>query len=155
MKMASLKHSELFQEIERNYKMMEDDNEKYYLDYINKWKDAMKNKILQYRMTIDTINMEKNEYKDFAETCIKRLEKENESLRRDKESILKKFNEELGERQEKIKTDVTRILTEQYEIQYKKLRIDKEDLQKQVNGLNEQKIMIEKDYKIHMDNVFL
>ena len=45
--------------MDENYKLIEQETQEYYIEFLQKWKEVAKNKITQYRKAIETLASEK------------------------------------------------------------------------------------------------
>lgn len=46
--------------MDENYRLIEQETQEYYLEFLQKWKDVAKSKISQYRSNIDDLKKEKD-----------------------------------------------------------------------------------------------
>ena len=49
MKRMHERHVKLMREMDNNYKMIEQETQEYYIDFLGKWREVAKSKITQYR----------------------------------------------------------------------------------------------------------
>ena len=49
MKKMHERHVKLMREMDNNYKMIEQETQDYYIDFLQKWREVAKSKITQYR----------------------------------------------------------------------------------------------------------
>ena len=49
MKRMHERHVKLMREMDNNYKMIEQETQEYYIDFLQKWREVAKSKITQYR----------------------------------------------------------------------------------------------------------
>lgn len=55
------RHVDLMREMEDNYKMIEQETQDYYIEFLSKWKELARKKITQYRKAIETLASEKEQ----------------------------------------------------------------------------------------------
>ena len=55
------RHVKLMEEMDENYKMIEQETQEYYVDFLNKLKEVAKNKVAIYRKAVDSLNKQMNE----------------------------------------------------------------------------------------------
>lgn len=53
------RHVRLMREMDENYKMIEQETQEYYIEFLQKWKEVAKSKITQYRKAIEQSVLEK------------------------------------------------------------------------------------------------
>ena len=59
MKKMHERHVKLMREMDENYKLIEQETQEYYIEFLQKWKEVAKQKIQQYRKTTETLALEK------------------------------------------------------------------------------------------------
>jgi hypothetical protein len=77
MKVIHERHVKLMREMDLNYKMIEQETQDYYIEFLQKWREVAKSKITQYR-------------------------KQSEQLQAEKETILKDKNAEVEQYREQL-----------------------------------------------------
>ena len=55
------RHVNLMREMDKNYKLIEQETQEYYIDFLHKWREVAKSKISQYRKQSEELALEKEE----------------------------------------------------------------------------------------------
>ena len=61
MKQIGDKHSNLIADLEKNNKTLENETEQYYDEILDKWREAVKEKLLKYRRNYERVINERNQ----------------------------------------------------------------------------------------------
>jgi hypothetical protein len=61
MKIMHERHVKLMREMDENYTMIEQETQDYYLEFLQKWKDAAKAKIHRYKVQYEELLTEKTQ----------------------------------------------------------------------------------------------
>ena len=59
MKVIHERHVKLMREMDLNYKMIEQETQDYYIEFLQKWREVAKSKITQYRKQSEQLQAEK------------------------------------------------------------------------------------------------
>ena len=59
MKKMHERHVRLMREMDENYKLIEQETQEYYIEFLQKWKEVAKQKIQQHRKTTEALALEK------------------------------------------------------------------------------------------------
>jgi hypothetical protein len=59
MKKMHERHVKLMREMDENYRMIEQETQEYYIEFLQKWKELAKAKIARYRQQCDELVAEK------------------------------------------------------------------------------------------------
>ena len=129
MKKMHERHVKLMREMDENYRMIEQETQEYYIEFLQKWKELAKAKIARYRQQCDDLVAEKvqivknkDQQLETFNDRITTLLKEKERLMRDyandirmreseMESMRIAFNEDLAKK-EREKTQLKHRLEE-------------------------------------------
>ncbi|CAG9329184.1 unnamed protein product [Blepharisma stoltei] len=128
MKKMHKRHCALLKEMDTNYSNIEKETHERFCEFINKWKDAIKLKVEQYRKAIEEKSMELMELKDFSESQINNFEEKINRLQQEKKEILQKYNRDMNEK-EAAKERAISSMQISYEKQLGLMQNDKKELQ--------------------------
>ena len=67
------KHCKLIKDMDSNYAAIEEETHQRYIEFIQKWKDEVKQKLMEYKDTLENLNTEKNEIKSETTRKINQL----------------------------------------------------------------------------------
>ena len=56
MKKMHERHVKLMREMDQNYKLIEEETQEYYIEFLRKWKEVAKQRILQYRKNTESLS---------------------------------------------------------------------------------------------------
>lgn len=59
MKKMHERHVNLMRDMDQNYRLIEKETQEYYIEFLGKWKEVAKQKILQYRKNTEALSHEK------------------------------------------------------------------------------------------------
>jgi hypothetical protein len=59
MKKMHERHVNLMREMDKNYKLIEEETQEYYIEFLKKWKEVAKQRIQSYRKTTEALTLEK------------------------------------------------------------------------------------------------
>lgn len=59
MKKMHERHVNLMRDMDQNYRLIEKETQEYYIEFLGKWKEVAKQKILQYRKNTEALSQEK------------------------------------------------------------------------------------------------
>jgi hypothetical protein len=76
------RHVKLMREMDNNYKMIEQETQDYYIDFLQKWREVAKSKITQYRKQSELLQHEK-------EQVIRKKDGEIELIRAKVDDVIK------------------------------------------------------------------
>jgi hypothetical protein len=124
MKKMHEKHCQLLRDMDTNYAAIEQETHQRYIEFINKWKDQLKQKIEQYRKVIESLNMEVSELKDLNSNSQEII---NKAIT-EKNSILERYNRDISEKEVAFEKEKVGI-QEAYNKQIKLIQKEKQDLQ--------------------------
>lgn len=94
MKKMHERHVRLMREMDENYKLIEQETQEYYIEFLQKWKEIAKQKISQYRANIEQIAKEKDRVTQERDNTGEMLRLEKLNL----QQILKDHNQQLLQR---------------------------------------------------------
>ena len=89
MKKMHERHVKLMREMDENYKLIEQETQEYYIEFLQKWKEVAKQKIQQYRKTTEELTKEKEKIMKDREAQIQLLNEQKTKLLKEKADILK------------------------------------------------------------------
>ena len=55
------RHVKLMREMDENYRMIEQETQEYYLEFLQKWKEVAKSRISRYRKAVEDLGLEKEQ----------------------------------------------------------------------------------------------
>ena len=61
MKKMHERHVNLMRDMDQNYRLIEKETQEYYIEFLGKWKEVAKQKILQYRKNTEALSQEKEQ----------------------------------------------------------------------------------------------
>ena len=67
------RHERLTREMDENYKLIEQEAQDYYIEFLQKWKEVAKSKISQYRKAVDNLAQEKEQIQRSKDDEIQQL----------------------------------------------------------------------------------
>ncbi len=89
------RHVKLMREMDENYKLIEQETQEYYIEFLSKWKEVAKSKITQYRKAIEQLASEKEVIARSKDQAIETLNEKLTSLLKDKEKFMKEYIDDL------------------------------------------------------------
>lgn len=137
------RHCQLLKDMDANYAAIERETHSRYIEFINKWKDQLKQKVEQYKRVIETLNMELTEMRDYAETTISSLRDKNSQLLKQKNELLVKFERDVADERER-KEKAIASMQIAYEKQLENMQRDKQDVQLKLEEMQSEKLSLER-----------
>jgi hypothetical protein len=88
MKKMHERHVKLMREMDQNYKRIEEETQEYYIEFLRKWKEVAKQRILQYRKNTESLSQEKERIEKEKNAEIESLVMQRNKLLKEKKEIL-------------------------------------------------------------------
>eukprot|EP00742_Colponemidia_sp_Colp-10_P004447 GILJ01004747.1.p1 GENE.GILJ01004747.1~~GILJ01004747.1.p1 ORF type:complete len:1501 (-),score=367.80 GILJ01004747.1:144-4646(-) len=129
-------HLEIIDEIERNYQIVEEQTQSYYMDFLEKWKLKAKDQISEYKKILKDVSSDASDFKQTATANIASLEAKNATLLHEKQELLHKYLEETTQLR-KEKEDTIASLTHDYTAQLTKAHEQHVQLQRELDELQD------------------
>eukprot|EP00743_Colponemidia_sp_Colp-15_P007120 GILK01007681.1.p1 GENE.GILK01007681.1~~GILK01007681.1.p1 ORF type:complete len:1501 (+),score=449.51 GILK01007681.1:100-4602(+) len=129
-------HLEIIDEIERNYQIVEEETQTYYMDFLEKWKLKAKDQINEYKKILKDVSSDASDFKETATANIASLESKNATLLHEKQELLHKYLEETTQLR-KEKEDTIASLTHDYTAQLTKAHEQHIQLQRELDELQD------------------
>lgn len=82
------RHVKLMREMDQNYKLIEEETQEYYIEFLKKWKEVAKQRILQYRKNTEALSKEKDSIEKEKNAEIERLKQEKDKLLKENNFLL-------------------------------------------------------------------
>ena len=133
MKKMHERHVKLMREMDENYRLIEQETQEYYIEFLSKWKEVAKSKITQYRKAIEQLAQEKEMMGRNKDQAIDTLNEKLTQLLKEKEKFMKEYVEDL--RMRDLERDQLRL---SFEDDIRKHEREKGELQKRVQEKNSQ-----------------
>lgn len=96
------RHVKLMREMDENYKLIEQETQDYYIEFLQKWKEVAKSKITQYRKAIEQLALERDLVARSKDQVIDNLNDRFTSLLREKEKLVREYNDDIVMRESTI-----------------------------------------------------
>lgn len=143
MRKMHARHCQLLKDMDSNYAAIERETHSRYIEFINKWKDQLKQKVEQYKRVIETLNMELTEMRDYAETTISSLRDKNSQLLKQKNELLIKLERDVAQERER-KEKAIASMQIAYEKQLENMQKDRQDVQMRLEEMHSEKLSLER-----------
>jgi len=98
MKKMHERHVKLMREMDQNYKLIEEETQEYYIEFLRKWKEVAKQRILQYRKNTESLSQEKERIEKEKNAEIDSLIMQRNRLLKEKKDILEQNNKSITDR---------------------------------------------------------
>lgn len=98
MKKMHERHVKLMREMDQNYKLIEEETQEYYIEFLRKWKEVAKQRILQYRKNTESLSQEKERIEKEKNAEIESLVMQRNKLLKEKKEILEQNNKSIMDR---------------------------------------------------------
>ena len=98
MKKMHERHVKLMREMDQNYKLIEEETQEYYIEFLRKWKEVAKQRILQYRKNTESLSQEKEWIEKEKNAEIESLVMQRNKLLKEKKEILEQNNKSIMDR---------------------------------------------------------
>ena len=98
MKKMHERHVKLMREMDQNYKLIEEETQEYYIEFLRKWKEVAKQRILQYRKITESLSQEKERIEKEKNAEIESLVMQRNKLLKEKKEILEQNNKSIMDR---------------------------------------------------------
>ena len=85
-------------EMDQNYKLIEEETQEYYIEFLRKWKEVAKQRILQYRKNTESLSQEKERIEKEKNAEIDSLVMQRNKLLKEKKDILEQNNKSITDR---------------------------------------------------------
>jgi len=138
MKKMHERHVTLMKAMDENYKLIEEETQDHFTEFLDKWKKLAKNKIDQYKAAFNTLKAEKEDIQTRLQTVVTELTERNRKLVDDYEKLLEKYHKDL-EAEKKQHKDKVDLLESTYEEELSKLKQEKIELEGLLEAMKSQK----------------
>lgn len=101
------RHVKLMRDMEDHYRNVQTEN--YYINYLNEWKDAAREKVSIYRKAIQDLVQEMSEMQQQTEKKVENLQDDKDKLLSEKELLLNICQEDQKANEDKLQEEVKRI----------------------------------------------
>jgi ElaB/YqjD/DUF883 family membrane-anchored ribosome-binding protein len=99
MKRMHERHVNLMREMDDNYRLIEQETQDYYIEFLNKWKELAKAKIKSYREQCERLVSEKGQAVRQRDSQIETLQERVQGLMREKEKVMRDYSSLMSERE--------------------------------------------------------
>lgn len=132
------KHVKLLRDIDDNYKMIEEETQEQFSEFLDKWKKSTKNKIDHYKSALNSIKQDKEIMKKEMQGAIGELQERNKKLISDYEKLLEKYQNDT-EAERKQNKEKAELMESAYEEEFSRLKQEKLELEGFVDVIQSQK----------------
>eukprot|EP00831_Metopus_contortus_P035376 TRINITY_DN2816_c0_g1_i9.p2 TRINITY_DN2816_c0_g1~~TRINITY_DN2816_c0_g1_i9.p2 ORF type:complete len:783 (+),score=195.24 TRINITY_DN2816_c0_g1_i9:185-2533(+) len=146
MKKMHERHISLMKEVDTNYKLIEEETQLHFTEFLDKWKKLAKNKIDQYKAAFNTLKMEKEDIQNRLQAILTDLQEKNKKLVEDYERLLEKYHKDLDFEKKQNKERVE-LMESTYDDELSKLRQEKIELEGLLEAMKSQKDTYEQKTK--------
>eukprot|EP01022_Parablepharisma_sp_SALTPOND_P017260 TRINITY_DN2724_c3_g1_i1.p1 TRINITY_DN2724_c3_g1~~TRINITY_DN2724_c3_g1_i1.p1 ORF type:complete len:1407 (-),score=310.13 TRINITY_DN2724_c3_g1_i1:5409-9629(-) len=138
MKKMHERHVKLMKEVDENYKLIEEETQDHFTEFLDKWKKLAKSKIDQYKAAFNSLKTEKEDIQTRLQAIVTDLQEKNKKLVEDYEKLLEKYHRDLeaGKKQHKEKVE---LMESTYEEELSKLKQEKIELEGLLEAMKSQK----------------
>jgi len=143
MKRTKEDYVKLMNIVDDNYKMIEEETQEHFEEFLEKWKELAKSKIKQYKDAFNKVKVEKEEIQTRLEPIVTDLIVGNKKLTENYEKLLEKYNNDIENERGKAK-EKEELLKLQYEEELSALKQGKLELEGLLDEMKTQKDGYEK-----------
>jgi len=132
------KHVKLLKDLDDNYKLIEEETQEQFNEFLDKWKKLAKDKIDHYKSSLRSLKQEKENMRKEMQGTITELQDKNKKLINDYEKLLDKYKNdtEAEKRQNREKAE---LMESAYEEEFSRLKQDKIKLEELLDAIKSQK----------------
>lgn len=138
MKKMHERHVKLMKDVDENYKLIEEETQEHFSEFLEKWKLLAKSKIDQYKSAFSAIKSEKEDIQNRLQAIVTDLQEKNKKLVEDYEKLLEKYHKDIDSEKKQHKGKVE-LMESTYEEELSKLRQEKIELEGLLEAMKSQK----------------
>ena len=142
MKKMHERHMKLMKEVDENYKLIEEETQDHFTEFLDKWKKLAKNKIDQYKAAFGNLKNEKEDIQTQLHTVVTDLQDKNKKIVDDYEKLLEKYHNDI-EGEKKQHKEKAELMQSRYGDEMSKLKQEKIELESLLEAIKSQKDTLE------------
>ena len=98
MKRMHERHVNLMREMDTNYKLIEEETQEYYIEFLQKWRELAKNKISQYRRQSEQLLQENQVLQKEKQNEVSALKDQLQAALHEKQKQMQQWKQDIDER---------------------------------------------------------
>lgn len=146
MKKMQDRNVKLMKDLNQNYKLIEEETQEHFIEFLEKWKKLAKSKIDQYKSVFVSLKEEKEDIQSQLKVILQDLQEKNKQLVEEYSKLIEKYHNDL-EAERKDHKGKVELMESAYDDELSKLKQERIELDSLLEGLKSQKELYESKSK--------